>query len=52
MTPTTDQIVREHVEASKRFRKRIKGDAAKARAFLVKAGILNKSGTRLAKRYR
>jgi len=52
MSLTTEQIVRQHVAASRRFRKSIRGDAAKARAFLIKAGILNKSGTKLAKRYR
>ena len=52
MLPTTQQIVKQHIAASRRFRASIRGDAAKARAFLIKAGILNKSGTRLAKRYR
>jgi hypothetical protein len=52
MSATVSQIVSEHVKASRQFRKAVKGDAARARAFLVRAGILNKSGTKLAKRYR
>jgi hypothetical protein len=52
-TPTSaTAIVREHVAASKRFRRSIRGNAAKSKAFLVRAGILNKSGTKLAKQYR
>lgn len=47
-----NETVREHVKASKRFLKSIRGDAKKARAFLVRAGILNKSGKGLSKRYR
>jgi len=52
MTRTTTQVVSEHLAASKRFRHSIRGDAARARAFLIKAGILTKNGTKLAKRYR
>ena len=52
MTGTATQIVREHVVASKRFRDAVRGDAAKARAFLIKAGILHKGGKKLTKRYR
>jgi hypothetical protein len=52
MSATVNNVVNEHVRASRRFRKAVKGDAARARAFLVRAGILDKSGTRLAKRYR
>ena len=51
MAPTVSEIVREHVIASQKLRKEIKGNPAKAKAFLIKAGILNKSG-KLAKRYR
>ena len=52
MTPTTEQIVREHLAASRRFRKSIRGNPDKAREFLIKAGILTKDGKKLAKRYR
>jgi len=52
MTATANQIVREHVDASKRFRASVRGDAAKARAFLIKAGILHKGGKKLTRRYR
>jgi hypothetical protein len=52
MEMTVKHIVRDHLKASKEFSKETKGDPAKARAFLIKAGILNKNGTKLAKRYR
>jgi hypothetical protein len=52
MTATATQIIREHVDASRRFRASVRGDAAKARAFLIKAGILHKGGKKLTKRYR
>ena len=46
------EIVKQHVEASQKFRKSIKRSPEKARKFLISAGILNKKGTRLAKVYR
>ncbi len=49
---TVDEIVKQHVEASQKFRKSIKRSPEKARKFLISAGILNKKGTRLAKVYR
>jgi hypothetical protein len=52
MTASTTKVVREHVAASKQFRQSIRGDVAKSKAFLVKAGVLSKNGTKLAKRYR
>jgi hypothetical protein len=52
MTASATKVVREHVAASRRFRQSIRGNAAKSKAFLVKAGVLNKNGTKLAKRYR
>ena len=51
MTASATKVVREHVAVSKRFRQSIRGNAAKSKAFLVKAGVLTKNGT-LAKRYR
>lgn len=52
MQMSVSEIVSEHLRASREFRKSTKGSPAKARAFLIKAGILNKTGTKLAKRYR
>ena len=52
MTASATKVVREHVTASKQFRHSIRGNATKSKAFLVKAGILSKNGTTLAKRYR
>ena len=49
-TPST-MIVGEHRAAAMRQRK-VLADPKKARAFLVRAGILEKGGKRLAKRYR
>jgi len=47
---TVDQIVEEHLKASKAFRKKLRSDPKLARDFLVRAGILNKKGTGLRKR--
>ena len=44
-------IVKEHRAAAAQQRKE-HSDPKKARAFLVRAGILSKSGKRLSKRYR
>ena len=52
MTASVAEVVREHIKTSKRFRRSINGDPAKARAFLIKAGILAKDGKKLAKRFR
>jgi hypothetical protein len=49
-TPTSS-IVKEHRKAASLQRKTL-ADPKKARAFLVRAGILDKGGTRLNKRYR
>ena len=51
-TMTVDEIVKQHVKASRKFRKSIKRSPEKARKFLISAGILNKKGTQLAKVYR
>ena len=51
-TMTVDEIVKQHVKASQKFRKSIKQSPEKARKFLISAGILNKKGTQLAKVYR
>jgi hypothetical protein len=47
----TTSIIKEHRKAAKELRKEHR-DPEKARAFLIRAGILTKSGKRLAKRYR
>ena len=52
MLPSVEDIVKEHVEASRKMRQEWKQHPEKARQFLIKAGILDKSGKRLAKRYR
>jgi hypothetical protein len=56
MTQTVEQVVREYRKASRKFRRDMR-DPAKARAFLLRAGIAEKSksspnGIRLAKRFR
>jgi hypothetical protein len=48
---TVSEIVREHRAGMKRLREKFK-DPAEARKSLIRAGILTKSGKRLAKRYR
>jgi hypothetical protein len=49
---TVDQIVKDNEEAMKRAFKRASRNKRTARAFLVRAGILNKNGKGLAKPYR
>lgn len=49
---TVAQIVKENEQAMKRAGKRMRRSKEAARAFLVRAGILEKSGKRLAKAYR
>jgi hypothetical protein len=49
---TVDQIVKKHLAASRELRKSLKGSPEKARKFLIAAGILNKKGTALSRRYR
>jgi hypothetical protein len=49
---TVAEIVKEHRLAAAKQRKEFRGDPEKARAFLIRAGILTKDGKRLAKRYR
>jgi hypothetical protein len=50
-TSSANTIVKEHRAAATLQRKAL-ADPKKARAFLVRAGILAKGGKRLAKRYR
>ena len=49
---TVTQIVKENQEAMERAAKRAMRSKKTARAFLIRAGILNKSGKGLAKPYR
>ena len=54
--PSVEQIVRDHIKAARAVRRENR-DPAKARAFLLRAGIIEKSksspnGIRLAKRFR
>lgn len=56
MTESVEQIVLEYKKTSRKFRRDMR-DPAKARAFLLRAGIAEKSssspnGVRLAKRFR
>jgi hypothetical protein len=56
MTQSVEQIVREHMRVARKVRSENR-DPAKARAFLLRAGIAEKSksspgGIRLAKRFR
>ena len=48
----TDEMVKETLKALENVRKSLKGNPKKAREFLIRAGILNKKGTGLARRYR
>lgn len=47
-----DEEVRQMHLALKRMREETRGNPAKARQWLIRIGILDKSGKRLAKRYR
>jgi hypothetical protein len=49
---TTTQIVKENQQAMERAAKRAMRNKRTARAFLVRAGILNKRGKGLTKAYR
>jgi hypothetical protein len=54
--PSVEQVVRDHMRAARKSRRENR-DPAKARAFLLRAGIAEKSksspnGIRLAKRFR
>ena len=49
---TVNEIVKEHVKASDKLRKSLRRSPEKNRKFLIEAGILNKSGTRLARHCR
>jgi hypothetical protein len=56
MTQSIEQVVREYRRASRKLRRQLR-DPEKAKAFLLRAGIAEKStsspsGVRLAKRFR
>jgi len=44
--------IKQEVKALKRHRKEVTSSPDKARDFLIRAGILNKQGTRLSSSYR
>lgn len=52
MRQSTQAMVKEHLAASRKVRKRYLRSRKAARDFLVAAGILTKDGKRLAKPYR
>ncbi len=47
---TVDEIVKEHLKASRELRKSVQGSPDRIRKLLIKAGVLNKNGTKLSKR--
>ncbi len=49
---SSEEIVREHERAADKVMKKALGSKKSARAFLIHAGILTKSGKQLAKPYR
>ena len=52
MTQSTEEMVKQHLAASKRVMKKVLRSRKSAREFLISAGILDKDGKRLAKPYR
>ncbi len=49
---TVDEIVAEHIKASRQVRASFKGNPKKAREYLIRIGYLDKTGKKIAKRYR
>ena len=49
---TVDEIVAEHIKASREMRASFKGNPQKAREYLIRIGYLEKDGKTIAKRYR
>ncbi len=49
---TTRETVNEHLKSSRELEKKLRGSKAFARRFLIRAGILDKSGKKLARRFR
>lgn len=47
-----NEMVEEHLKASARVMKRVLSSKKNTRQFLIEAGILDKTGKRLAKAYR
>lgn len=45
-----DRTIREHKKAARELRISLQGSPKKARQFLIRAGILNKKGTKLSSR--
>ena len=46
------EVVREQLKAFSKMEKEFQADPREAKRFLIRAGILDKSGKRLARRYR
>lgn len=49
---TVEEIVAEHIKASREVRASFKGNPQKAREYLIRIGYLEKNGKKIAKRYR
>lgn len=49
---TVDEIVAEHLKASRALRASFKGNPQKAREYLIRVGYLEKNGKKIAKPYR
>lgn len=49
---STEEVVREHLMASQRVMERVSQSREQAKAFLIRAGIVDKSGKGLAPPYR
>ncbi|MCX5659421.1 MAG: hypothetical protein NTW19_06810 [Planctomycetota bacterium] len=47
-----EKIVKEHIKGSREYMKKVTSSKRLATNFLIRAGILTKSGKRLAKPYR
>ena len=51
-TTSSSKLVADHLKASKKVMKKVLKSKASARAFLIRAGILDKKTGKLAKAYR
>jgi hypothetical protein len=49
---TVKDIVSEHVKSAQKFEREVLSSPEKARRFLIRAGILDKSGKKMARRFR
>jgi hypothetical protein len=51
MSTNVDELVKRHLKASKKLSKELAGSKEKSRKFLIKAGLITKTG-KLTKPYR